>query len=168
MRKVILVTVFTALLLGGCSSNVANEQPPEDSSSFTATSSSTVESTDESTISEVDASKLSYFYPDKKDITKLDDLHISVHSKLGNDNYKEVDIRSSGFVAGTDVFIYVDGQISNIDSDLSTGLRTATPIVGDDMKEGLHSLELVQYVDNDDENGEVLLYARSTYTIDAE
>lgn len=169
MKKVILATVFTALLLGGCSSgNVANEQPPADSSSSTATSSSTVESTVESSAVEVDTSNLSYFYPDKKDTKKLDDLHVSVHSKLDNDNYKEIDIRSNEFVEGADVFIYIDGQISNIDSDLSTGLRTATPIAGDDITEGLHSLELVQYADNDDENGEVLLYVRSTYTIDPE
>jgi PBP1b-binding outer membrane lipoprotein LpoB len=64
MKKVILATVFTALLLGGCSSgNVANEQPPADSSSSTATSSSTVESTVESSAAEVDTSNLSYFYP---------------------------------------------------------------------------------------------------------
>ncbi|WP_459580920.1 hypothetical protein, partial [Enterococcus gallinarum] len=88
--------------------------------------------------------------------------------KLDNDNYKEIDIRSNEFVEGADVFIYIDGQISNIDSDLSTGLRTATPIAGDDITEGLHSLELDQYADNDDENGEVLLYVRSTYTIDPE
>lgn len=168
MKKVILATVFTALLLGGCSSNSDKDKAADSSSSSSATSSSTVESTVESSAAEVDTSNLSYFYPDKKDTKKLDDLHVSVHSKLDNDNYKEIDIRSNEFVEGADVFIYIDGQISNIDSDLSTGLRTATPIAGDDITEGLHSLELVQYADNDDENGEVLLYVRSTYTIDPE
>ncbi|MGR2462395.1 hypothetical protein ACUX4R_26325, partial [Salmonella enterica] len=97
MKKVILATLFTALLLGGCSSN-SDKDKAADSSSSSATSSSTVESTVESSAAEVDTSNLSYFYPDKKDTKKLDDLHVSVHSKLDNDNYKEIDIRSNEFV----------------------------------------------------------------------
>ncbi|MEG0078267.1 hypothetical protein [Enterococcus sp.] len=160
MKKIAFVALFATLILGGCSSSGDKAEESKVSASST-----TVESTVESTTESKPKADLTYFYKDKKDTTKLSDLHISVHSKLDNDNYKELDILSSKFEPGKDVFVYVDGEQANIDSELATGLRTATPIAADQIKKGEHSVELAQY-ENDDDTTEPVLYVRSSYTID--
>jgi hypothetical protein len=163
MKKVLFVTVLALGLLTGCSSGGTEK----DSGSSNSASESTAVSSSEATVeSSIDTSNLKYFFPDTQDTTELEDLHVSTHEKLDNDNYIEVDILSANFVAGKDVFIYVDGDLINIDSELATGLRTATPVAGESMQAGVHALELAQYADNDDENGEVLLYVRTTYTVE--
>ena len=42
---------------------------------------------------------------------------------------RKLTLDQTEFVEGANVFIYIDGQISNIDSDLSTVLRTATQLL---------------------------------------
>lgn len=160
MKKFAALAVLAALLLGGCSSS--KDDKADNSSSSTSTSSSTAESS--TTESTVDTSNLKYFYPDKEDKGELGKLHVSVHSELGNDNYKELDIMSSDFLPQYTVFIYVDGELTNIDAELTTGLRTATPITVDQITTGVHSLELAQYTDDDDTT-EPVLYVKSTYTV---
>lgn len=161
MKKIAFVALFAVLVLGGCG-NSNNDKAKESSA---ASSSTTVESTAVSTTESKPVANLTYFYKDKKESTKLDDLHISVHSKLDNDNYKELDIMSSNFEPVKSVFVYVDGEQANIDSELATGLRKATPIAADQIKKGTHSVELAQY-ENDDDTTEPVLYVRSSYTID--
>lgn len=161
MKKFAFVAVLTALALSGCGGSKGDAS---DNSSTVATSSSSTTVESSTTESTVDTSNLKYFYSDKEDIGKLDDLHVSVHSKLGNDNYKELDIMSSDFLPQYTVFIYVDGELTNMDSDLATGLRTATPITVDQITTGVHSLELAQYTDDDDTT-EPVLYVKSTYTV---
>lgn len=161
MKKFAFIAVLTALALAGCGGSKGDAS---DNSSTVATSSSSTTVESSTTESTVDTSNLKYFYSDKEDIGKLDDLHVSVHSKLGNDNYKELDIMSSNFEPQHSVFIYVDGELANIDADLATGLRTATPITVDQITTGVHSLELAQYTDDDDTT-EPVLYVKSTYTV---
>lgn len=162
MKKVAFVVLLTAVLLGGCGGK-KDEKPAASSaeSSSTAVSSTTAESTVESTV----PADLTYFYPDKKDTVELKDLHVSVHKKLDNDNYQELDLASLEFKPQKGVFIYVDGQLTNIDSDLATGKRTTTPIVLDQVTKGVHSLELAQY-EGDDDTTEPVLYVRSSYEIE--
>lgn len=161
MKKFAVLAVFSALLLGGCGSS--NDAKASDSSSSAVESSTTVDSS--TTESTVDTSNLQYFYSDKEDTVELDDLHVSVHSKLGNDNYMELDIMSNNFLPQKGVYIYVDGSLTNIDADLATGLRTATPITVDQITAGVHSLELAQY-ENDDDTTDPALYVKTTYTIE--
>ncbi len=78
MKKVILATVFTALLLGGCSSNSDKDKAADSSSS--ATSSSTVESTVESSaVESMSSENLKYAFPDAK---PTDDLEIGNQPKF--------------------------------------------------------------------------------------
>lgn len=161
MKKFAFVAVLTALALSGCGGSKGDAS---DNSSTVATSSSSTTVESSTTESTVDTSNLKYFYSDKEDKGELGKLHVSVHSKLGNDNYKELDIMSSDFLPQYTVFIYVDGELTNMDSDLATGLRTATPITVDQITTGVHSLELAQYTDDDDTT-EPVLYVKSTYTV---
>ena len=156
MKKVAFVVLLTAVLLGGCGGKKTDKPAASSAeSSSTAVSRSTVEST-------VPAD-LTYFYPDKKDTVELKDLHVSV--ELGNENYKELDIMSANFEPQKSVFIYIDGQLTNMDADLATGLRKPTPITVDQITKGVHSLELAQY-EGDDDTTEPVLYVRSSYEIE--
>lgn len=161
MKKIAVLALFTVALLGGCGGS--KDDKAADSSSSAVESSTTVASS--TTESTVDTSNLKYFYPDKENTVEMKKLHVSVESKLGNDNYKELDIMSNDFLAGKSVYIYVDGELTNIDAELATGLRTATPISVDQITPGVHSLELVQY-ENDDDTTEPALYVKTTYTVE--
>ncbi len=160
MKKVAFVVLLTAVLLGGCGGKKTDKPAASSAeSSSTAVSSTTAESTVESTV----PADLTYFYPDKKDTVELKDLHVSV--ELGNENYKELDIMSANFEPQKSVFIYIDGQLTNMDADLATGLRKPTPITVDQITKGVHSLELAQY-EGDDDTTEPVLYVRSSYEIE--
>lgn len=172
MKKVILATVFTALLLGGCSSgNVANEQPPADSSSSTATSSSTVESTVESSAVESVVDR----FAGQEEIGEgsFDLINQSGSTADGADiviYYDANTVPASVDVSTADIngsllsYIYVDGQL--ITSEQLGTSQTAielqdTPIA---IKEGKHTVQLVQY-DSDKEDGNITTFKTQEYTL---
>ena len=131
MKKIAFVALFATLILGGCSSSGDKAEESKVSASST-----TVESTVESTTESKPKADLTYFYKETGGTTELEDLWVTVSSKLGHDHYKDLDIQSDNFEPAKAVFIYIDGEQANIDSELATGLRTATPIAADQIKRG--------------------------------
>ena len=161
MKKIVFVAIFALTVLGGCGS--ASKSGASESS--TIASSTTSESTALATTESTQEVNLAYFYKDKKETTELDDLLVTVSSKLGHDHFKDLDIQSDNFEPAKAVFIYVDGEQAGIDSELASGLRKSTPITDEKVEKGVHSVELAQY-ENDDDTTEPVLYVRSTYEVE--
>lgn len=171
MKKVILATVFTALLLGGCSSN-SDKDKSAVSSSSTATSSSTVESTVESS-SAVESVVDRFAGQEEIGEGSFDLINQSGSTADGADiviYYDANTVPASVDVSTADIngsllsYIYVDGQL--ITSEQLGTSQTAielqdTPIA---IKEGKHTVQLVQY-DSDKEDGNITTFKTQEYTL---
>lgn len=165
MKKVILATVFTALLLGGCSSN-SDKDKAADSSSSSATSSSTVESTVESSAAEVDTSSenLKYAFPDAK---PTDDLEIGNQPKFTvRENVSGLWLTLRGEYSHEPItYFYVDGNL--VDAKSMDGSFDFITLGGADsqLEKGIHSLEIVQFTDDNDENSGIVSYTRTKFEV---
>ena len=164
MKKVILATVFTALLLGGCSSN-SDKDKAADSSSSSATSSSTVESTVESSaVESMSSENLKYAFPDAK---PTDDLEIGNQPKFTvRENVSGLWLTLRGEYSHEPIiYFYVDGNL--VDAKSMDGSFDFITLGGSDyqLEKGIHSLEIVQFTDDNDENSEIVSYTRTKFEV---
>lgn len=163
MKKVSLlaITALTVLALAGCSNNT-----DESANSSTAESSSVAEST---------AKEEKDKFADQAETGEgaLDLAHISGNTADGDEItvYYDKDtfptsvaVETKGIDDSKLSYIYVDGQLV-IDSQLGDSVREIqlqdTPVA---IKEGIHNLQLVQYVD-DKEGGEIVTFKQQPYTL---
>lgn len=150
--------IMTLLSLAGCGSS--SDEPVEAAESTSEETVETTESTEEAS-DPVDDPSLVWKYDGIENTVDPSTVSINVGSNLRNKEIKDLYIYSQEF-EWADVFLYIDGSLMGINSDAKTGLDSSVPILND---EGMHSLELVQYENNDDENGEIIFYVRTTYEI---
>lgn len=168
MKRLAVVTLLAVGLLAGCSNGGSDNA--KDSGSKSAESTTTVESSKkEKTVEsseKVDTDNLNYFYKDQDDIDKPDDLSVDIAIDLNTDAYKNIDVQSEQFKTQQDIFVYIDGEMLGIISEPEARTTGSTPIAGDQLTKGVHALELAQYTDDDDANGELVTYVKTTYTIE--
>lgn len=153
--------IMTLLSLAGCGSS--SDEPAEAAESTSEETVETTESTEEAS-DPVDDPSLVWKYDGIENTVNPSSVSISIGRKLGNTNFQELWVLSNEF-ENAGVFIYADGEQVGYKEESDLKLDTESPISGSHIEEGLHSVELVQYADNDDLNGEIIFYVRTTYEI---
>lgn len=90
---------------------------------------------------------------------------ISVDKVRNNPDIMHLWISTVQDFESEDVVIYVDGQMVGYMYAAERNIDRSFPISSDKIAEGLHSAEIVQYANSNDENGEIIFYVRTTYEI---
>ncbi len=162
MKKVLLATAFVALVLGGCSSNSGEDKSTESTVAkseveveSTVSSSSTVESTVEN---------LKYSFPDAEPTA---DLEIGLQPKFTvRRNVSGLHLTLSGKYSHDPItHFYVDGNL--VDAKSMDGSFDFITLGGENyqLEEGIHTLEIVQFSDDNDVNSDIIAYTRTTFEV---